>query len=141
MAYRLSPDPADIDRELVHRWISGTYWGEGRTREKQDAAIDGSRPFAMIDDETGAQVAFARIVTDGATFAWLADVVVDPAVRGRGVGIALVDGIVRAMEPLGLRRILLATKDAHGLYERFGFRPLDEPDRWMLLPNPGAPTA
>lgn len=139
MGYRFSADPADVDRELAHRWIAGTYWGEGRTREKQDAAIDGSRPFVMIDEETGAQVAFARVVTDGATFAWLADVFVDPAVRGRGVGVALIQGIVRSLESLGLRRVLLATKDAHGLYARFGFEPLEEPGRWMVLPNPGAP--
>jgi GNAT superfamily N-acetyltransferase len=128
----------DVDRALVHRWISGTYWGEGRTRQLQDAAIDGSRPFAVLDEETGAQVAFARVVTDGATFAWLADVYVDPAVRGRGVGKMLVQGVIDALAPLHLRRMLLATADAHGLYARFGFAPLEEPGRWMLLPHPGS---
>jgi GNAT superfamily N-acetyltransferase len=141
VGFRFSADPADVDRALVHRWLSeDAYWALGRTRERNDRAMDGSRVYAVLS-EAGEQVAYARVVTDGAEFAWLCDVFVDPAVRGEGVGQLLVGGVVDDLAPLGLKRILLATKDAHGLYERFGFAPLEEPSRWMLLPNPGAPTS
>lgn len=130
--FRFSDDPDDIDRERVHHWLSEqAYWALGRARDVQDAAIDASRNFAVIDTATGAQVAYARVVTDGVTFAWLCDVFVDPEVRGEGVGIGLIEGVVAALEPLGLRRILLATADAHGLYEKFGFAALVQPERWM----------
>ena len=88
----------------------------------------------MYAGDSGAQVAFARVVTDGATFGWLCDVIVDPAVRGDGVGKALLAAVVEDLEPLGLRRTVLATADAHGLYEKYGFRPLSEPAKWMERP-------
>jgi len=132
-AYHFSADPADLDRALVHRWLStDTYWAKGRPREVQDAAIDGSRNFGAYDEASGAQVAYARVVTDAATFAWLCDVYVDPAVRGHGVGLALVEFLLADLEPLGLRRIALATGDAHGMYERYGFAPLANPEQWMV---------
>lgn len=131
--FRFSTDPSDIDRALVHRWLSQqSYWALGRARDVQDRAIDGSRNYAVVDAETGAQVAYARVVTDGATFAWLCDVFVSPDVRGNGVGVALIEGVIADLEPLDLRRIALATADAHGLYEKFGFAPLAQPERWMV---------
>ena len=130
--FRFSTDPSDIDRALVHRWLSEqAYWALGRAREVQDAAIAVSRNYAIVDTDTGTQVAYARVVTDGVTFAWLCDVFVQPDVRGYGVGVALIDGVIADLEPLGLRRVLLATADAHGLYEKFGFAPLAQPERWM----------
>ena len=127
-----SADPARVDRARVHRWMSEeSYWARGRTREAQDAAIDGSRVYGVYDDESGEQLAFARVVTDTVTFAWLCDVFVDEAARGRGVGKLLVAGVVADLEPLGMRRIALATADAHGLYAQFGFAPLPAPERWM----------
>lgn len=127
-----SADPARVDRARVHRWLSEeSYWARGRTREAQDAAIDGSRVYGVYDDESGEQLAFARVVTDTVTFAWLCDVFVDAAARGRGVGKLLVAGVVADLEPLGMRRIALATADAHGLYAQFGFAPLPAPERWM----------
>ena len=127
-----SADPARVDRARVHRWLSEeSYWARGRTREAQDAAIDGSRVYGVYDDESGEQLAFARVVTDTVTFAWLCDVFVDEAARGRGVGKLLVAGVVADLEPLGMRRIALATADAHGLYAQFGFAPLPTPERWM----------
>jgi GNAT superfamily N-acetyltransferase len=138
VGFHFSDRVEDVDRELVHRWLSEqAYWALGRPRERNDRAIDGSRVFAVLDDDSGAQVAYARVVTDGAEFAWLCDVFVDESMRGRGVGRILIQGVIDALAPLGLRRMLLATQDAHGLYERFGFAPLEEPGRWMLLPNPG----
>jgi GNAT superfamily N-acetyltransferase len=130
--YRFSSDPGDLDRSKVHRWISEeSYWAPGRSRAKQDAAIDGSRNFGVYDVESGEQVAYARAVTDGVTFAWLCDVFVDGQVRGRGIGALLVAGIIDYFEPLELRRIALSTNDAHGLYSKFGFESLTGPDTWM----------
>jgi GNAT superfamily N-acetyltransferase len=128
-----STDPDRIDADWVHRMLSEhAYWALGRSREVQDAANAGSRVYGMYDD--GAQVAFARVVTDGATFAWLCDVIVDPDARGRSVGKMLLAGIVADLEPLGLRRTLLATGDAHGLYEQYGWGPLRTPEKWMERP-------
>lgn len=78
-------------------------------------------------------MAYARVVTDRATFAWLCDVYVDPAVRGKGIGAALVGAVRDHLRPYGLRRVLLATHDAHGVYEKLGFAPLTRPERWMAL--------
>jgi GNAT superfamily N-acetyltransferase len=130
--YRFSADTTEMDRDRIHRWISEqSYWAAGRPRERQDAAIDGSRNFGVFDRETGAQVAYARLVTDGVTFAWLCDVFVDTGVRGQGVGVMLIEGVVAECEPLGLRRIALSTQDAHGLYEKFGFTQLSDVSTWM----------
>lgn len=130
--YRFSTDPTDIDRERVHAWLSEqSYWAAGRAREMQDAAIDASRNYAVLDGD-GRQVAYARVVTDAVTFAWLCDVFVDPAARGNGVGKMLVEGIVDDIEPLPVTRILLATADAHGLYAQYGFAPSDDPNRYMI---------
>lgn len=132
-AYRFSARLDDMDREQVHRWLSEqSYWAQGRPRHTQDAAMDSSRNYGVFDRATGRQVAYARVVTDAVTFAWLCDVFVDPAVRGQGVGKDLIAGVIADLEPLGLRRVLLATADAHGLYEQFGFGPLDDPSRFMV---------
>jgi GNAT superfamily N-acetyltransferase len=131
-ALRFSNDPADLDRDLVYRWISElSYWAPGRTRAVHDAAVAGSRNYGVYDPSSGDQLAFARVVTDCATFGWLCDVFVSPDARGRGVGKALMAGIIADLEPFNLRRMALRTADAHGLYEQFGFGVLDEPELWM----------
>jgi len=122
-----------IDRARVHQWISEeSYWAEGRTRAVQDAAIDASRNYGVWDEHTGEQVAYARVVTDGVTFAWLCDVFVASGARGNGIGKLLVEGVIADLEPLGLRRMLLATADAHGLYAQYGFTAPDDPNRYMI---------
>jgi GNAT superfamily N-acetyltransferase len=132
--YEISADPTRIDADRVHHWLStDAYWALGRTREKQQRAIAGSLNFGVYDGISGQQVAYARVVTDEATFAWLCDVYVDPSARGKGLGTALVAAVRGHLEPLGLRRILLATHDAHGVYEKLGFKVLDRPDQWMAL--------
>lgn len=138
--YRFSTDASEIDREQVHRWISEqSYWAPGRSRAKQDAAIEGSRNFGVYDTNTRRQVAYARAITDDATFVWLCDVFVDPEVRGNGIARMLIAGVIEEFRPLGLRRIALATNDAHGLYSTFGFEALASPDTWMeLVSNPHA---
>jgi GNAT superfamily N-acetyltransferase len=126
-------DPSRIDVDTVHRWLSEeSYWARGRTRKAHEAAMAGSRNYGIFDGVDGAQLGYARAITDGATFAWIADVFVAPEARGRGVGVALMEGIVADLEPLGLKRIALFTEDAHGLYEKFGFRPLADAESWML---------
>lgn len=133
--YEFSTDPGRVDRPRVHGWLSElSYWAKGRDRSVTEAALDGSRLFGLYDVETGEQAAFCRVVTDGATFAWLADVFVDPARRGQGLGQRLVAEVLAALEPLRLRRILLATADAHGLYAQHGFGALPDPERWMVRP-------
>jgi GNAT superfamily N-acetyltransferase len=136
-AIEFSADPARLDRDRVHAWLAEeSYWAAGRTREAHGAAIDGSRNYGVYDTLTGEQLAYARVITDGVTFAWLCDVFVANEARGRGIGIALIEGVVDELAPLDLKRIALTTADAHGLYERFGFRPLDQPDQWMARIGP-----
>ncbi|WP_405486248.1 GNAT family N-acetyltransferase [Streptomyces sp. NBC_00096] len=132
--HEISTDPGRLDRTLIHRWLSeDAYWALGRSREKQDAAIDGSLNYGVYDRVSGTQVAYARVVTDLATFAWLCDVYVDPDARGKGLGTALAGAVRDHLAPYGLRRILLATGDAHGVYAKVGFEPLAAPDKWMVL--------
>ncbi|WP_069173332.1 GNAT family N-acetyltransferase [Streptomyces griseus] len=132
--YEISPDPARLDAARIHHWLStDSYWASGRTREHQDRAIAGSLNFGAYDLATGEQAAYARAVTDHATFAWLCDVYVDRAARGQGLGTRLVTAVRDHLAPLGVRRLVLATKDAHGVYAGTGFAPLAEPDMWMAL--------
>ncbi|MFG3012802.1 GNAT family N-acetyltransferase [Streptomyces cinerochromogenes] len=131
--YEFSADSARVDVDRVHGWLSSdAYWAIGRTREKHEQAMACSLNFGVYDTVSGEQVAYARVVTDQALFAWLADVYVDPSVRGKGIGTAFVARIRDHLVPFGLRRVLLATHDAHGVYEKLGFRPLDRPDQWMV---------
>lgn len=131
-ALEFSADPARLDLERVHAWLAQeSYWAKGRSRSAQDAAIAASRNYGIYDRASGEQLAYARVITDGVTFAWLCDVFVATEARRRGVGVALIEGVIAELEPLGLRRMALTTDDAHGLYEKFGFRPLEDPRQWM----------
>jgi GNAT superfamily N-acetyltransferase len=132
--YEISSDPARLDGARVHHWLStDAYWAIGRTRETQERAIAGSLNFGAYDTASGQQLAYARVVTDQAAFAWLCDVYVEPAARGKGLGTALVSAVREHLEPLGVRRVLLATKDAHSVYAQIGFEPLADPTCWMSL--------
>ncbi|MCC9708721.1 GNAT family N-acetyltransferase [Streptomyces sp. MNU76] len=132
--YEISDDPGRIDVGRVHHWLStDAYWALGRSREKQESAIRGSRNFGVYEVGSREQVAYARVVTDGATFAWLCDVYVAPSVRGNGLGTALVAAVRVHLRPSGLRRLLLATHDAHGVYAKLGFEPLAKPEQYMAL--------
>ncbi|MER6084570.1 GNAT family N-acetyltransferase [Streptomyces sp. NPDC001833] len=132
--YEFSADTDRVDVERVHRWLStDAYWATGRPLDQQERAMAGSLNFGVYDTATGEQVAYARVVTDQALFAWLCDVYVDPSVRGKGVGTAMVGAVREHLRPSGVRRVLLATHDAHGVYEKLGFAPLERPDQWMAL--------
>lgn len=129
-ALRIGTDPAEIDFERVHAWLRDeSYWCRGLPRAVLEKAIAHSLCFCAF---AGArQVGFARVVTDRATFAYLCDVFVFPESRGRGVSKALMAAIEAHPDLQGLRRFLLATADAHGLYARHGFTPLVRPERFM----------
>ncbi|MFP1628301.1 GNAT family N-acetyltransferase [Streptomyces sp. 5K101] len=133
-AYTISTDPARLDQDRIHHWLSTeAYWALGRSREKQDRAIAGSVNFGAYETVSGQMAGFARVVTDHATFAWLCDVYIDRSARGEGLGTALVTAVRDHFAPLGLRRILLATDDAHGVYEKVGFTELAVPGNWLNL--------
>jgi GNAT superfamily N-acetyltransferase len=132
--YEISADPARLDVPRIHHWLStDAYWALGRTLAKQQAAIAGSLNFGAYHTGSGEQHGYARVVTDQATFAWLCDVYVAPEARGRGLGTTLVAAARDHLAPFGLRRILLATNDAHGVYAKLGFAPLGDPEKWMAL--------
>ncbi|MGS2613767.1 GNAT family N-acetyltransferase [Micromonospora sp. LZ34] len=132
--YLLSTDPQRIDLDRVHHWLStDAYWALGRDRETVARAFAGSVPFGVYRPGDGRQVAVARAVTDRATFAWLCDVYVDRDERGRGLGSWLAEAVRDHLDALGVRRILLATVDAHGVYAKVGFTPMPDPHRWMQL--------
>jgi GNAT superfamily N-acetyltransferase len=129
-AIEISTDRARIDRDLVHRFLSEhSYWALGRTREENDRVMDASLPFGAY--LAGRQVAYARVLTDSVAFAYLGDVFVLPEARGRGVGKALMEAILAHPAIGRVRRLALVTDDAHGLYEQYGFRPLDDVRKWM----------
>jgi GNAT superfamily N-acetyltransferase len=134
--YEISADPARLDVTRIHQWLStDAYWALGRTLATQQAAIAGSLNFGAYDTTTGTQHAYARVITDRATFAWLCDVYVDPPARGHGLATHLLTAARDHLTPYGIRRVLLATADAHPLYATLGFTPLPDPEKWMIL-NP-----
>ena len=128
--YTISTDRSRLNIDLIHDYISNhSYWGAGRSREVVERSIENSLPFGVYNDDE--LVGFARIVTDYATFAWVADVFVLPEHRGRGLSKWLMEVMIAHPQLQGFRRWVLSTKDAHGVYERFGFMPLKRPERWM----------
>jgi GNAT superfamily N-acetyltransferase len=133
--YEIATDPARLDRPLIHAFLSEhAYWSIGVPQTVVDRAIEHSLCFGLY--RAGTQIGFARVVTDRATFAYLADVFVMPEARGQGLSKWLIDAILRHPELQGLRRWLLATRDAHGLYARFGFTSPASPVRFMERHDP-----
>jgi len=127
--YEISTDPARFDIDLIHRFLSTSYWAEGRPREVIERSIRHSLCFGVYAE--GTQVAFARVITDHAVFAYLADVFVVPERRGRGIATGLMQAILAHPELQGLQVFLLRTRDAQGLYARFGFEPIARPEEMM----------
>ena len=123
-AYRISTDPALVDLDVVHAFLAEeSYWARGIPRELVRRSIEHSLPFVMLHGT--AQVGFARAVTDCAVFAYVGDVFVLPEHRGHGLGVWLMETLLAHPDLQGLRRLSLATRDAHQLYRRFGFVPAD----------------
>jgi GNAT superfamily N-acetyltransferase len=138
---RLDTDPALIDVDRVHHWLStDAFWALGRSHETVARSIENSLVFGVYakaaeEGKVGEQLAFARVVTDYATFGWLCDVYVAPEARGRGIGTWLAEAVVAELAPYRLKRLMLATLDAHEVYARAGFQPIPDPDRIMIVAN------
>jgi len=135
-ALEISTDPSRFDLDVVHGYLSRSYWAKGIPRSTVERSMAGSLCFGAFAG--GRQIGFARVITDRATFAYLADVFVVEEHRGHGVASRLMEAIQAHPELQGLRRWLLVTRDAHPLYEKFGFRSLAHPE-WLMersLPRP-----
>lgn len=139
-ALRISTVVAEFDLDAVYRFLSQeAYWSKGLLRAVFDRAVANSLCFGGFLGE--AQIAFGRMITDRATFAYLADVFVLPPHRGQGYSKQLMDAVVAHPDLQGLRRMVLVTGDAHGLYARYGFTALAAPDRYMERHQPGIYTS
>ena len=139
--YLVSDDPARMDADAVHAYLTRSYWAAGISRELVRRAIANSLAVGLRHLPSGEQVGFARAVTDRATFAYLADVYVLESHRGHGLGIFMVETLLAHPELQGLRRLHLVTREAASLYRRFGFTPLAEPGRHMELVRRGLYTS
>ncbi len=133
-SYTISTDRERLDLNVIHRFLTQSYWAAGVPMEIVKRSIEHSLPFGLYDNDR--QIGFARVITDYATFAYLADVFVLEHVRGAGLGKWLVAVIDSHPDLQGLRRWMLATQDAHGLYRTVGFESLKQPDRWMEKHDP-----
>ncbi|MBN1240468.1 MAG: GNAT family N-acetyltransferase [Gammaproteobacteria bacterium] len=132
--FTVSCDPAKLDHAVIAEFLASSYWAKGIPRTIVEKSLEHSLCFALLDRER--QVGFARVISDYATIAYLADVFVLPEYRGRGLAKWLMECIISHPELKGLRRWILATRDAHSLYEKFGFLPLEKPEIFMELHNP-----
>lgn len=132
--YRISTDKELLDFDVIHKFLSGSYWSPGVPMEIVKRAGENSLTFGIYKERE--QVGYARLITDEATFAYLADVFVIESERGKGLSKWLVESILGVPELQGLRRWMLATKDAHALYNKFGFVPLGNPELFLEISRP-----
>lgn len=132
--YRISTDPAHFDLDAIHAYLVRAYWSQGIPRKTVERAVANSLCFAVLHGK--AQIGFARVVTDSATFAYLCDVYILEEHRGKGLGKWLMECVMGHPGLQGLRRFSLATRDAHVLYRQFGFRDLGNPDAAMEILRP-----
>lgn len=130
----LSDDPSRLDVARIHGWLASSYWSPGIVRERVERAIAGSHCLGAYTAD--GQIGFARMITDHATFAWLADVWVDEPVRGQGLGRRMVRWFLDDLRYRDMRRIGLTTLDAHGVYEKLGFHAPLRPERYMERLDP-----
>lgn len=131
----ISTDPQRLDLDVIYNFLTNCYWAKGIPREIVAHSIEHSLCFGIYDG-SGAQIGFARVITDFATIAYLGDVFVLASYRGRGLGKWMMECIMQHPKLQELRRWILLTRDAHGLYKQFGFTPLKSADRYMELYRP-----
>lgn len=131
--FLISTDTTLLDRDAIYTELSTSYWSPGIPREVVERGLDNSMVFGVYDTSTQPQrhIGLARVITDKATFAYLADVYITKDYRGRGLSKWLVEVILAHPELRGLRRFCLLTRDAHGLYAKYGFKPMPDPTRYM----------
>ena len=127
--FTISTDPARLDIDAIADMLTRAYWAKGRTRDVIARYIQHSLTFGVYDGTR--QIGLARVVSDYTTFAWLCDVFIHEDYRGRGLGKWLMETVHSHPDLQGLRRWMLATRDAHGLYKQFGWTPLANVERWM----------
>ena len=133
----ISTDKQRLQIDAIQKFLADeSYWASERTIEQTRTAIDNSICFGVYNGER--QIGFARVITDCATFAYVGDVFIIDEFRGQGLSKWLMETILSHPDLQGLRRWVLATRDAHALYEKFGFHALTFPDRWMERPAPNA---
>ncbi len=132
--FRISTNDTEFDINYIHQFLSNSYWAENIPIETVKRSINGSLSFAVLIGNK--QIGFARVITDQSTFAYLADVFIDETYRGKGLSKWLMEVILHHPSLQGLRRFMLATRDAHDLYAKFGFTPIAEPQRLMQIHNP-----
>jgi len=133
--FSVSTDPARLDLDAVHAFLSTSYWAEGIPRDLLARGLRNSLCFGLYEGDR--QVGLARVITDGATFAYLCDVYVLPELRGRGLGTWLMECVMEHPDLQGLRRFSLVTRDAHELYRPFGFTEIRSPEGHMEIARPG----
>lgn len=131
--FTVETDHSRLDSAAIHSYLSRSYWSEGIPRAVVEKAIANSLCFGLFHGAQ--QIGFARVVTDGATYAYLCDVYVLEEFRGKGLGVWLMECVMRHPDLQGLRRFSLATRDAHGLYRKFGFDALKKPQSQMEIVN------
>jgi GNAT superfamily N-acetyltransferase len=131
----ISTDRARLDVDAIHAYLSRSYWAARIPRDVVARSLDHSLCFGVYDG--GRQVGFARVITDRATYAYLADVYILASHRGRGLGVRLMEHVMAHPDLQGLRRWSLVTQDAQGLYRKFGFQPLAQPERHMEIARKG----
>lgn len=130
----ISSDKSMLDINIIFQFLSGSYWAKGRSLETVKKSVENSLCFGVYIERK--QIGFARVVTDYSTFAWLADVFILEEYRGKGYSKKLLQTILGFPELKNMKRWILATKDAHKLYSKFGFQPLNGPERFMEIINP-----
>jgi len=128
--FTISTDPSRLDVDAITDMLSRAYWAQGRTKEMVSRYLQHSLAFGLYDGSR--QIGLARVITDNTTFAWLCDVFIHEDYRGHGLGKWLMETVHSHPDLQGLKRWMLATKDAHGLYSQFGWVPLEPPERWMM---------
>ncbi|MCL1046767.1 GNAT family N-acetyltransferase [Shewanella electrodiphila] len=133
--FKISTDKEDIDINILHQFLTHSYWAKDIPMAVLQKAIEHSSCFSVLT-ESNQQVGFARLITDHATFGYLADVFVVDEHRGKGLSKWLIDSIVNHKDVIGLRRMMLATSDAHKLYAQFGFLPITNPEILMQIWRP-----